>query len=63
MRPALSSLQNDVASVSSTSVKTRPRRRCLPSPEIPTIPYLVVIGIAMLVSQVVGTQMKRAFAK
>jgi hypothetical protein len=25
--------------------------------------YLLIIGIAMLVSQLVGTQMKRAFAK
>jgi hypothetical protein len=44
-----------------TPVKTRPRRCSLAGNSYD--PLYLVIGIAMLVSQLVGTQMKRAFAK
>ena len=53
MRPAFPACK--MRSPASSSEKTRPRRGY---PRYDPL-YLVVIGIAMLVSQLVGTQMKR----
>jgi hypothetical protein len=61
MRPAFPACKMTSPASSLTPVKTRPRRGSLAGNSYD--PLYLVIGIAMLVSQLVGTQMKRAFAK